>query len=148
MLSYNFRFARGVQRGLASAAPAAFYQRHGRFAIAGALLATRLKVPLILEYNGPEGWIADHWDPTPFRSLITLCEELTLRCAARVIVVSEVLRDELAGRGISADRIRVNPNGVDPDHFHPGRARGAGRENLNGGARWTGARLGMPLGVK
>jgi glycosyltransferase involved in cell wall biosynthesis len=131
MLSYNFRFARGVQRGLASATPAAFYQRHCRFAIAGALLATRLKVPLILEYNGPEGWIADHWDPTPFRSLIALCEELTLRCATRLIVVSEVLREELAGRGIPADRIRVNPNAVDPDHFCPGRAREAGRENLN-----------------
>jgi glycosyltransferase involved in cell wall biosynthesis len=131
MLSYNFRFACGVQRDLASATPAAFYQRHGRFAIAGALLATRLKVPLILEYNGPEGWIADHWDPTPFRSLIALCEELTLRCAARVIVVSEVLREELAGRGVSADCIRVNPNAVDPDHFYPGRAREAGRKNLN-----------------
>jgi glycosyltransferase involved in cell wall biosynthesis len=131
MLSYNFSFARGVQRDLASATPAAFYQRHCRFAIAGALLATRLKVPLILEYNGPQGWIADHWDPTTFRSLITLCEELTLRCAARVIVVSEVLREELAGRGISVDRIRVNPNGVDPDHFYPGRAREAVRENLS-----------------
>jgi glycosyltransferase involved in cell wall biosynthesis len=130
MLSYNFSFARGVQRDLASATPAAFYQRHCRFAIAGALLATRLKVPLILEYNGPEGWIADHWDPTPFRSLITLCEELMLRCATRVIVVSEVLREELAGRGISADRIRVNPNAVDPDHFYPGRARETGRKNL------------------
>jgi glycosyltransferase involved in cell wall biosynthesis len=130
-LSYNFSFARGVLRELGSATPAAFYQRHCRFAIAGALLATRLKVPLILEYNGPQGWIADHWDPTPFRSLITLCEELTLRRAARVIVVSEVLREELAGRGISADRIRVNPNAVDPDHFSPGRAREAGRKNLN-----------------
>ena len=131
MLSYNFRFARGVRRELGSAAPAAFYQRHCRFAIAGALLATRLKVPLILEYNGPEGWIADHWDPTPFRRLIALCEEWTLRCAARVIVVSEVLREELAGRGISADRIRVNPNAVDPDQFYPGPAREAGRKNLN-----------------
>jgi glycosyltransferase involved in cell wall biosynthesis len=131
MLSYNFRFARGVQRNLASTTPGAFYQRHCRFAIAGALLSMRLKVPLILEYNGPQGWIADHWDPTPFRRLITLCEELTLRCAARIIVVSEVLREELADRGIPADRIRVNPNAVDPDHFYPGRAREAGRKNLH-----------------
>jgi glycosyltransferase involved in cell wall biosynthesis len=131
MLSYNFAFAQGVQGALRSVAPAAFYQRHCRFAIAGALLGTRLKVPLILEYNGPQGWIADHWDPTPFRGLVTLCEELTLRCATRIIVVSDVLRDELAGRGISVDRIRVNPNGVDPDYFCPGRAREAGRKNLN-----------------
>jgi glycosyltransferase involved in cell wall biosynthesis len=56
---------------------------------------------------------------------------LTLRCAARIIVVSEVLREELADRGIPADRIRVNPNAVDPDHFYPGRAREAGRKNLH-----------------
>jgi glycosyltransferase involved in cell wall biosynthesis len=130
MLSYNFGFARGVQRNLASTTPGAFYQRHCRFAVAGALLSMRLKAPLILEYNGPQGWIADHWDPTPFRGLITLCEELTLRCAARIIVVSEVLREELVERGIPADRIRVNPNAVDPDYFYPGRAREAGRRNL------------------
>jgi glycosyltransferase involved in cell wall biosynthesis len=46
-------------------------------------------------------------------------------------VVSEVLREELAERGIPADRIRVNPNAVDPDHFYPGRAREAGRKNLH-----------------
>ena len=111
--------------------PRAFYQRHCRFAIAGALLSRRLKVPLILEYNGPEGWIADHWDPTPFRSWIRLCEEVTLRSAARIIVVSEVLRAELSERGIPADRIRVNPNAVDPDYFYPGRGREAGRRELD-----------------
>jgi len=130
MLAYNLVFARGVQEHLSSANPGAFYQRHCRFAIAGALLSRRLQVPLILEYNGPQGWIADHWDPTPFRSLVRLCEEVTLRCAARIIVVSEALREELAGRGIAADRIRVNPNAVDPDFFFPGRGREAGRREL------------------
>jgi glycosyltransferase involved in cell wall biosynthesis len=130
MLSYNRVFARGVAKRLASAKPGAFYQRHCRFAIAGALLSRRLKVPLILEYNGPEVWMADHWDPTPFGSWIKLCEEVSLRSAARIIVVSEVLREELKERGIRADRIVVNSNGVDPDYFYPGRGRQAGRREL------------------
>lgn len=130
MLSYNRSFSRGVQALLAGATPRAFYQRHCPFAIAGALLSGRLKVPLILEYNGPQGWIADHWDPTPFRSWITLCEEVTLRSAARIIVVSEALRAELTERGIPADRIRVNPNAVDPDFFRPGPGREPGRKEL------------------
>jgi len=130
MLSYNFAFVRGVQEHLAASAPRYFYQRHCRFSIAGALLSKRMNVPLILEYNGPQAWIADHWDPTPFRSLITLCEEVTLRCAARIIVVSDALEAELLERGIPADRIRVNPNGVDPDYFYPGRGRDLGREQL------------------
>ncbi len=127
MLSYNFVFARGVQRYLASASPRFLYQRHFAFSIAGALLSRRFKVPLILEYNGSEAWMADHWDPNPLRSWIRLCEEVTLRCAARVIVVSEVLRDELLERGVPADRIRVNPNAVDPNYFYPGRGRELGR---------------------
>ena len=131
LLSYNLVFARGVQKMLLSATPGAFYQRHCRFAIAGALLSRRLQVPLILEYNGPQGWIADHWDPTPFKGLIRMCEEVTLRCAARIIVVSDALRAELEGRGIGADRIRVNPNAVDPDYFFPGRGREAGRRELD-----------------
>jgi glycosyltransferase involved in cell wall biosynthesis len=130
MLGYNSVFTRGVQRYLASSAPAAFYQRHCRFAIAGALLSSRSRVPLILEYNGPEGWIADHWDPTPFRSWVRLCEEVTLRSAARIIVVSEVLRLELLDRGIPADRIRLNPNAVDPGYFSPGPGREQGRREL------------------
>jgi glycosyltransferase involved in cell wall biosynthesis len=85
---------------------------------------------LILEYNGPEGWIADHWDPTPFRSWVRLCEEVTLRSAARIIVVSEVLRLELLDRGIPADRIRLNPNAVDPGYFSPGPGREQGRREL------------------
>jgi glycosyltransferase involved in cell wall biosynthesis len=131
LLRYNFEFARGVQRSLGSSIPGAFYQRDCRFAIGGALLARRLKVPLILEYNGPQGWIADHWDPTPFKGLVRLCEEVTLRSANRIIVVSEALQAELLQRGIAADRIRVNPNAVDVDFFYPGRGRVRGRRELN-----------------
>jgi glycosyltransferase involved in cell wall biosynthesis len=90
-----------------------------------------LKVSLILEYNGSEAWIAKHWDPNPLWSWIRLCEDVTLRCAARIIVVSEVLRQELLERGIPADRIRVNPNAVDPNYFYPGRGRELGRRQLD-----------------
>jgi glycosyltransferase involved in cell wall biosynthesis len=131
MLSYNFEFARGVQKYLDSDVPRFFYQRHCAFSIAGALLSRRLKAPLILEYNGSEAWIADHWDPNPLRYWIKLCEEVTLRCATRIIVVSEALREDLVQKGIQTDRIRVNPNAVDPDYFFPGRGREAGRRELD-----------------
>jgi glycosyltransferase involved in cell wall biosynthesis len=131
MLSYNFEFTRGVQRYLDSDTPRFFYQRHCAFSIAGALLSRRLKVPLILEYNGSEAWIADHWDPNPLRHWIKLCEEVTLRCATRIIVVSEALREDLVKKGIHTDRIRVNPNAVDPDFFCPGHGRALGRRHLD-----------------
>jgi glycosyltransferase involved in cell wall biosynthesis len=129
-LSFNFVFADGVHARLAGASPGFLYQRHCRFSIVGALLSRRLKAPLILEYNGSEAWIADHWDPTFFRGLVRLCEEVTLRSAARIVVVSEALKAELLQRGFPENRIRVNPNGVDPQFFYPGRGRVAGRREL------------------
>jgi glycosyltransferase involved in cell wall biosynthesis len=130
MLSYNFVFERGVRNNLGSHRPWFFYQRHFAFSIAGALLSSRLKVPLILEYNGSEAWVADHWDPNPLRRWIRLCEEVTLRSAARIVVVSGVLRDDLIEMGVRPDRILVNPNAVDPNFFYPGPGRDSGRTKL------------------
>jgi glycosyltransferase involved in cell wall biosynthesis len=130
MLSYNLVFARGVGKRLGSSRPGFFYQRHCAFSIAGALLSRRLRVPLILEYNGSEEWMAHHWDPNPLHDWIRLCEEVTLRSAARIVVVSSVLRDDLINRGIQPDRIRVNPNAVDADYFYPGRGCEAARREL------------------
>ncbi len=119
-LSFDRRFVRGVRNRLASSRPALLYQRHRRFSIAGACLSRALQVPLVLEYNGSEVWISRHWDPTPFRAWVRLCEEISIRSAARVLVVSDVLRSELLARHIPASRIVVNPNAVDPNLFHPG----------------------------
>jgi glycosyltransferase involved in cell wall biosynthesis len=120
MLSYSFQFAREVRRLVKAARPGMFYQRHGRFTVAGALLSQWMGIPLVLEYNASELWMADYWDPTRFRTWLRLCEEVSLRCASMIVVVSEPIRQELLQRGIPSNRITVSPNAVDPDHFHPG----------------------------
>ena len=98
---------------------AVIYQRHGRFVIAGALLARALAVPLVLEYNGSEVWFADHWDPARFAPWLRMAEEISLWAASTIVVVSDALKSELIARGLPAERILVNPNGVDPASFDP-----------------------------
>jgi glycosyltransferase involved in cell wall biosynthesis len=120
MLSYNLRFAITVRRLLRGRHVGAYYQRHGRFVVAGALLSRWSGVPFILEYNGSETWMADHWDPARFRSLLRLCEETSLSQAHLIVVVSEALKQDLLRRGIAEHRILVNPNAVDPTVFQPG----------------------------
>ena len=131
MLSYSFQFSREVRRLVKAARPAMFYQRHGRFSVAGALLSQWMGVPLVLEYNASELWMADYWDPTRFRTWLRLCEEVSLKSASMIVVVSEPIRQELLQRGIPSDRITVSPNAVDPDHFHPGCGGEKLRERIN-----------------
>jgi glycosyltransferase involved in cell wall biosynthesis len=119
-LSYNVRFALTTRRLLRNRRPRMLYQRHARFVFAGALLARLLGVPLILEYQTSEYWWAKTWGPARFLSLVRLAEEFSIRSATRLAVVSEVLRDELVGRGVAEQKIIVNPAAVDPDRFRPG----------------------------
>jgi glycosyltransferase involved in cell wall biosynthesis len=119
-LSYNLQFASKVEKELAGRVPSFIYQRHGRYLVSGALLSRRLRRPLVLEYNGSEVWISKHWDPARFLPWLRICEEISLAAATLITVVSDALRQELIERGIPAEKILVNPNGVDTDRFHPG----------------------------
>lgn len=119
MLSYNWRFAREAQKQLAGSRPGAIYQRHGRLVVAGVMLARALRVPLILEYNASEVWMAQHWDPARFLPWVRAAEDAALAGATVIVTVSEVLKRDLMARGVSAGRIFVNPNGVDPFKFSP-----------------------------
>ena len=110
-----------VRAALPAAARADFiYQRHARFSMSGAVLSQITGKPLILEFNGSEGWMAEHWSPTPMASLIELCERAALACAALVIVVSESDRRLLMEHGLPAERLVLNPNGVNPAAFDRG----------------------------
>ena len=130
VLSYNLRFARAVRAQLRGKRPRVLYQRHMPFTYAGAILSRWLRVPLILEFNGSNVWMAQHWDPMKFGSWLRMCEDVSLAHAWLIVVVSEVLRDELMACGISESRILVNPNAVDPDFFRPGRGGREVRQQL------------------
>lgn len=97
------------------------YQRYSLLNLTGVLLAWWYKKKLILEYNGSEAWIATHWIKNKRilsgKWLMGAIESINIRYAGCIVVVSEVLQDELIGRGIQLDKILVNPNGVDPFLF-------------------------------
>ncbi len=96
------------------------YQRNCLVNYSGVLLSRRLNIPLIIEYNGSEVWISKNWG-TPLRFFNTArkIEEVNLRHAHLIVVVSKVLRDELIERGIEPGRILFYPNCIDPDIFDP-----------------------------
>ena len=127
-----YRFGRGVIDQLGEARkPSFLYQRHSVGSYAGAALARRLGVPLVLEYNGSEVWIARTWGrPLRHERLAADAETASLRHAHRVVTISEPLADELAARGIERERIVWHPNGVDASLFDPARFTDADRAAL------------------
>lgn len=136
-LRYNDTFLAEALPRLRAFAPDLIYARHALGFYAAAEAARRLDVPLVVEYNGPEAWIARNWGaarsglPTFER-----VEDAVLRAARLVVAVSEPLCAPLVRSGVDPTRVLVNPNGVDLDAFDPGRlaeGREAARREIGAG---------------
>ncbi len=114
------------------------YQRMSFANFAGVELSRALRIPLVIEYNGSEVWVAEHWG-SGLRTAETasLAERVCVRHAHLVVTVSDVLRDDLIERhGLPAERVVMYPNCVDPEMFNP--------DALEPAARDVRARLGIP----
>lgn len=115
----------------------AIYHRYSGFSFAPSYLAKKNNITLILEYNGSEVWMTKHWthwtQPVLYYPkilcdlyynhiripIISIIENYNLKSANLIVVVSKAMANELLNRGISLDKILINPNGVDITKFNP-----------------------------
>lgn len=117
---YNRTLLEKARRILSGSKISFLYHRYSLNHYAAAALARQLRVPFVLEYNGSEVWINRHWGkPLRHEDVSLAIEDLVLRAADVVVVVSRPMREELERRGIDPAKILVNPNGVDPDRYSP-----------------------------
>jgi len=115
--------------------PDFLYQRYALDDLSGVLLRDRLKLPLVLEFNGSEVWAQRHWgEPLKFEALGDAIERACLRHAELVVVVSEPLVEQAVSLGAARERVLFYPNGIDPQVFDPARFteadRGRARQEL------------------
>jgi glycosyltransferase involved in cell wall biosynthesis len=129
-LRNNLIFSAGAMREIEYSPVDLIYQRYARFSWAGVAASLRTGLPLFLEYNGSEVWMGQHWDRGEMLPLLTRFERLNLEAAARIFVVAEVERRNLLRAGVPAEKIVVNPNGVDIEKFRPGVGGLAARKEL------------------
>jgi glycosyltransferase involved in cell wall biosynthesis len=119
-LYFNDIFEKEAQRHLNGRRISFVYQRYSLNNYSGLKLARYYEVPLVVEYNGSEIWMHRHWGRSlKYEKLSERIESLNLRSADMIVVVSQPMKDELVRRGIDAEKILVNPNGVDPDRYSP-----------------------------
>ncbi len=127
-LNHNARLISAAAAMAASKPGCLVYQRYSLNNWTGVLIARRLGLRFVLEFNGPEPWMADRWSrPLRYVGLAERIEQINLEAADLVTVVSEPLRAHLLARGIRDDRIMVSPNGVDLARYAPDVDSGAVR---------------------
>jgi glycosyltransferase involved in cell wall biosynthesis len=97
------------------------YQRYSINNYTGTKLALDLGLAFVLEYNGSEVWQRQNWGGGSIRQedLSREIEILNFHAADLIVVVSEPLQEELVALGILAEKILINPNGVDPNTYSP-----------------------------
>src|SRR5256712_9233343 len=89
------------------------------------------RAALIREFRGSEVWIEDDWGRRfRCRALFAGLEEVHLRHADMIVVVSEPLEEYLLGRGVERNRILLLKNGVDPERYRPDLPIGPVRRRL------------------
>jgi glycosyltransferase involved in cell wall biosynthesis len=119
---YQTVFSRAARAQARCERPDFIYQRYSLNDLTGVLLRRRLKVPLILEFNGSEVWAQRHWgEPLRFERLSDAIERVNLRHADLVVVVSQALVDQAVSLGAVRERVLFYPNGIDPSVFDPAR---------------------------
>ncbi len=136
-LQYTATFTAQALQILKNKKPSFIYQRYSINNFSGVQLAQTLKIPLILEFNGSEIWVNRNWgSPLQFEDIAEKIETLNLKAADWIVVVSKPLKTELVRKGIDSNKILVNPNGVNPEKYHPD-VDGSKVRQLFGPGDWT-----------
>ena len=136
-LMFNDTVESQAKELLGQNAPSFIYQRYSMNNYAGLRLARHYDVPFVLEFNGSEVWIMQNWSTARLSNaaLSSQIESINVTQADLVVVVSDALKKNLIANGVAADRILVNPNGVDPDVYSPEVDGSETRRKLNLGRR-------------
>lgn len=81
----------------------------------------RLGIPYIAEFNGSELTMSREFGGREMNNaeVLQAIETESFRLADIISVVSQPVKDEVVALGIPADKILVNPNGVDLESYHP-----------------------------
>jgi glycosyltransferase involved in cell wall biosynthesis len=121
-LLWNTRYTRRALELLRADRPDVILARHDGLNASYAMVARRLKLPLVVEINAPVSEWRLYTDQYLHLPLVSQSvERWTLRRADAMTTVSTALKDHLVDRhALAADRIHVAPNGADIEVFHPG----------------------------
>lgn len=116
-LAYNIPAYRRLKSAWREMQPDVVYERCNLYFLAGAWLARRHGVRLLMEVNSPLAQEREKHGGLRLARLARALERWTWRSATRVLPVTQVLADILVSEGVDRARISVVPNGIDLARF-------------------------------
>ncbi|MDX6749969.1 glycosyltransferase family 4 protein [Geminicoccaceae bacterium 1502E] len=116
-LGYGLAASRRLLRACRRFRPDVLYERYNLHFPAGALVARRLGLPLLLEVNAPLAAERGRHDGLGLPALARRSEGAIWRAADRVLVVTDVLGRMVEAEGVPARRIVTIPNGIDATRY-------------------------------
>jgi len=128
---YNFSFYGKALCILEREKPDFIYQRYLLYSIAGVKVAKKLKIPIVMEFNGSDVRLSKEFGtlfmPEKFANFM---ERKILKQSDVIVTVSRVLKEELLNIGIPMKSVYVIPNAADPTRFTPSTNGGEIRKQL------------------
>lgn len=116
-LAYNVPLYFKLRRAARGFRPDVLYERHHLYLLAGAWLHGRLGLPYLLEVNSPLYSERLRNDGLGLPMIARATERWVWQQADAVLPVTRVLADILVENGVRQERVRVIPNGIDPERF-------------------------------
>ena len=129
-LGYSLFDYRRLRRAIAAHRPDAIYERYNLYFVSGVWARRRFGLPLLLEVNAPLLDERSRYGGLALRRIARWSERLAWRGADRVFTVTRVLAGRIAAEGVPEARVRVTPNGIDPDQFAALPTREAAKQRL------------------
>ena len=114
-------YDRQIDRWVSRQKPAYIYERVCLGTMSGARAALKHHTPYIVEYNGSEIEMSRSYEGGAMAraEILESIEDWSLAQATAISAISEQVKLALVKRGIAADKICVNPNGVNTEEYKP-----------------------------
>ena len=116
-VAYNFKAFLRLRTAVRDHCPDVIYERFSLFLFAGILVRRLYRVSVLLEVNSPLYEERAQNDGLRLHRLGRWAQRLLWNQADHVLPVSRVLARTVEEYGVSASRITVIPNGVNPERF-------------------------------
>jgi glycosyltransferase involved in cell wall biosynthesis len=95
------------------------FQHLHDFNYSASIVKRKTGIPTLIHVDSIELWVKKNWGKLYFEKLLKWAEEIQWEYCDAILTISNVVKRDLVRFGVDEKKIFVNPNGVNPDVFHP-----------------------------